>query len=223
MGSYGIGPARIAAAAVEQYADEHGISLAEVDRAVRRAAGRPRASRARRARAGRSPLRGAAASGLRRPLRRSRPAAPARSSSRPSCSAARCGWSSASAPPTAASWRCRCAAGRRSDPSRSRARRGALRDLLAGDSLSAGARARTRQAEAVGARPDRGARRPRRSRARRCARSRCPTSSATSGSCLIGRVPRGCRSIPATVARRPPSGSSASARPATTSTASSLA
>ena len=26
MGSYGIGPARIAAAAVEQYADEHGIS-----------------------------------------------------------------------------------------------------------------------------------------------------------------------------------------------------
>ena len=45
MGSYGIGPARIAAAAVEQYADEHGISLAEVDRAVRPAAGRPRQAR----------------------------------------------------------------------------------------------------------------------------------------------------------------------------------
>ncbi len=34
MGSYGIGPARILAAAVEQFADEHGMHLARVDRAL---------------------------------------------------------------------------------------------------------------------------------------------------------------------------------------------
>ena len=42
MGSYGFGPARAAAAAVEQSADEHGISWPRSDRAVRRRAGRAR-------------------------------------------------------------------------------------------------------------------------------------------------------------------------------------
>ena len=55
MGSYGIGPARIAAAAVEQFADEHGISWPRSHRAVRRRARRARqgghrGARARRAR-----------------------------------------------------------------------------------------------------------------------------------------------------------------------------
>ena len=40
MGSYGIGPARIVAAAVEQFADEHGISLAAGARALGRRARR---------------------------------------------------------------------------------------------------------------------------------------------------------------------------------------
>ena len=46
MGCYGIGMARIAAAAVEQFADEHGISWPARDRAVPGAPGRARASRA---------------------------------------------------------------------------------------------------------------------------------------------------------------------------------
>ena len=45
MGCYGFGPARAAAAAVEQYADEHGISWPRGDRAVRRRAGRARQGR----------------------------------------------------------------------------------------------------------------------------------------------------------------------------------
>ena len=48
MGSYGIGPARIMAAAVEQYADEQGISWPRSLAPVRRRAGDARASRARR-------------------------------------------------------------------------------------------------------------------------------------------------------------------------------
>ena len=47
MGSYGIGPARIAAAAVEQFADEQGIAWPRVDRAVGRRARRARQARAR--------------------------------------------------------------------------------------------------------------------------------------------------------------------------------
>ena len=45
MGSYGIGPARIAAAAVEQFADENGHLVAALAGAVRRAPGRRSASR----------------------------------------------------------------------------------------------------------------------------------------------------------------------------------
>ena len=45
MGSYGIGPARVMAAIVEQHHDEHGIVVAAVGRAVRRPRGR--AARAR--------------------------------------------------------------------------------------------------------------------------------------------------------------------------------
>ena len=91
MGSYGIGPARIAAAAVEQFADEHGISWPRVDRAVGRRARRPR--QAGHARSARSPRRSTTSC--------ARPAstcstttatrARARSSPTPSCSAARCG------------------------------------------------------------------------------------------------------------------------------------
>ena len=47
MGSYGIGPARIVAAAVEQFADEHGISWPKALAPVRRAPGRGRQARAR--------------------------------------------------------------------------------------------------------------------------------------------------------------------------------
>ena len=54
MGSYGIGPARIAAAAVEQFADEHGISLAAGAGALRRRARRARQAGQRGARARRS-------------------------------------------------------------------------------------------------------------------------------------------------------------------------
>ena len=51
MGSYGIGPARIMAAAVEQYADEHGHLLAALAGAVGRRARRPRQARTREERA----------------------------------------------------------------------------------------------------------------------------------------------------------------------------
>ncbi len=91
MGSYGIGPARIAAAAVEQFADEKGISwprsLAPFDiHLVGSASPARRSSRLaeklyeelRATRAGRR-------------LRRPRRSAPARSSPTPSCSASRCG------------------------------------------------------------------------------------------------------------------------------------
>ena len=47
MGSYGIGPARIMAAAVEQHADEHGISWPRVAGAVGRRARRARQARTR--------------------------------------------------------------------------------------------------------------------------------------------------------------------------------
>ena len=91
MGSYGIGPARIAAAAVEQFADEKGISwprsIAPCDVELV-ALGKPGT---RRARGGRAALRRAARRRARRPLRRPRRRARARSSPTPSCSAARCG------------------------------------------------------------------------------------------------------------------------------------
>ena len=69
MASYGIGPARIVAAAVEQFADEHGISWprALAPFAVHLVAGQARHTRARRRRRG---VRDARAGGDRDPLRR---------------------------------------------------------------------------------------------------------------------------------------------------------
>ena len=86
MGSYGIGPARIMAAAVEQFADEHGISWPRSSRPFDVElvdAGQGGRGGARR---GRPPLRGAARRRARRALRRPRPRARARSSPTPSCS-----------------------------------------------------------------------------------------------------------------------------------------
>ena len=59
MGCYGFGPARAAAAAVEQYADEAGDLLAAHDRPVRRGAGYARQGGQRRARVLGPALRGA--------------------------------------------------------------------------------------------------------------------------------------------------------------------
>ena len=95
MGSYGFGPARAAAAAVEQYADEQGISWPRDDRAVRRRAGRAGQGGKRGARARRPAVRGAARPRPRHPLRRPRRRTRGRSSPTPSCSGARCGSRSA--------------------------------------------------------------------------------------------------------------------------------
>ena len=72
MGSYGIGPARIIAAAVEQFADEAGISWPRSLAPVRRGAGDPRQGGRGGAHGGRRPLFEAARSGPRRALRRPR-------------------------------------------------------------------------------------------------------------------------------------------------------
>ena len=90
MGSYGIGPARIMAAAIEQFADEQGISwprsLAPFD--VELVTLGKEGEEARRVADGLyEELREAGAGGA---LRRPRRPAPARSSPTPSCSAARC-------------------------------------------------------------------------------------------------------------------------------------
>ena len=90
MGSYGIGPARIAAAAVEQFADEHGISwprsLAPWDvELVGLGKEGTRGARARRA-----PLRRAAARPGSTCSTTTATPARARSSPTPSCSACRC-------------------------------------------------------------------------------------------------------------------------------------
>ena len=126
MGSYGIGLARIAAAAIEQHHDDNGIVWPAEHRAVRRA---PRAgARLGRGagRAGRAALRGAGRGRPRRPLRRPRHEPRASSSRTPTCSAARC-----------RSWWARGArglvelkdarSGERRDVPRRRARRGAAR------------------------------------------------------------------------------------------------
>ena len=92
MGSYGIGPARMAAAAVEQFADERGHLLAALDRAVGR--------RARRCWAARAPASASWPSGSTTSWARAAwtsstttaTRAPGRSSPTPSCSACRCGW-----------------------------------------------------------------------------------------------------------------------------------
>ena len=92
MGSYGIGPARIVAAAIEQRADEKGIVWPRGARAV---AGPP--GRARQARATRSspPRSGSTTSsptpGIETVFDDRATPAPARSSPTPSCSAVRCG------------------------------------------------------------------------------------------------------------------------------------
>ena len=91
MGSYGIGPARIVAAAVEQYADEHGISwprsLApfDVHLVALGKAGTPEREAADRV----YEIARAAASS--RCSTTTATSARARSSPTPSCSAARCG------------------------------------------------------------------------------------------------------------------------------------
>ena len=91
MGSYGIGPARIVAAAVEQFADEQGISwprsLAPWDVEI---VG-PRQAGQRRDRRRRGAARGAARRRTALAARRSRRAGRGRSSPTPSCSASRCG------------------------------------------------------------------------------------------------------------------------------------
>ncbi len=90
MGCYGFGPARIAAAAIEQFADEHGISwpraIAPFDIQLVTLG---KAGSEERALADRlyDELR---AAGPRHALRRARRRARARSSPTPSCSAARC-------------------------------------------------------------------------------------------------------------------------------------
>ncbi len=71
MGSYGMGPARIVAASIEQRADEKGIVWPRVDRALGRPPRLPGKGRRGRARARRPPLRGASGSRRRGPLRRS--------------------------------------------------------------------------------------------------------------------------------------------------------
>ena len=91
MGSYGIGPARIAAAAVEQFADEKGISWPRVARAVRRAPRRARQAGHRGARAGRAALRRAAGGRPGRHLRRSRRRAGREVRRRRAARRARCG------------------------------------------------------------------------------------------------------------------------------------
>ena len=91
MGSYGIGPARIVAAAVEQFADEHGISWprALAPFAVHLVAlGKPGTPERDAADALYETLRERRRRGA---LRRPRRSARARSSPTPSCSAARCG------------------------------------------------------------------------------------------------------------------------------------
>ena len=91
MGSYGFGPARAAAAAVEQFADEHGISwprsIAPFDVELV-GLGKPGSDEREFADRLYEELE---AAGLAGALRRARRRARARSSPTPSCSAARCG------------------------------------------------------------------------------------------------------------------------------------
>ena len=69
MGSYGIGPARIVAAAIEQFHDEQGITWPRALAPVRHRAGHARQGGRGGARGRRPPLRRAARRGLRRALR----------------------------------------------------------------------------------------------------------------------------------------------------------
>ena len=175
MGSYGIGPARIAAAADRAGSRRARHLLAARDRALRRAPGGARQAGHAGARAGGAPVRRAGRGGLRRPLRRPRRQARGRSSWRRSCSDARCGSSPASAASRAASSRCRCGAERRSAavPLEGAAERAAR----AVEGLRT--RPQARPARACGAG---GPSRPRRAPASRFGRSRCRTSSASCAS-----------------------------------------
>ena len=137
MGSYGIGPARIVAAAIEQNADEKGIVWPRALAPWQVHLVAPRQGRRRDRRGRRAALRGARGGRARaRSTTTARPG-PGRSSPTPSCSAARCGSWSASAPsPRARSRRRSGATGaehrlagrrrgaaRRRDPRRARAER----------------------------------------------------------------------------------------------------
>ena len=106
MGSYGIGPARIVAAAIEQNADEKGIVWPRALAPWAGAPGRARQGRRRDRRGRRAALRGARARpGSRRSTTTARPGR-GRSSPTPSCSAARCGsWSASGRSPRARSRR----------------------------------------------------------------------------------------------------------------------
>ena len=115
MGSYGIGPARIVAAAIEQFADEHGISWPRCAGAVRRGARDPRqGGRGGTRRSPTGSTRSCATEGLDVLYDDRDASARGRSSPTPSCSAARCAsrWASAAWRPARS--RCRCAAGGRS-------------------------------------------------------------------------------------------------------------
>ena len=131
MGSYGIGPARIVAAAIEQGADERGIvwppSIAPWQVHV---VGLGKAG-TRTGRRGRAHLRGARKRGRRGTARRSRRRARGRSSPTPSCWAAPCGSRSASAPSPRARWRRRRAAAARRRASVARRPPSACAELLA--------------------------------------------------------------------------------------------
>ena len=123
MGSYGIGPARIAAAAVEQFADEHGISWPRAALALGRRARRTRQGGDAGARARRPPLRRAPRAEPRCALRRSRRRTGREVRRRRARRRAAAARRSAGARWSRASWRRRCAAAASSAPSRSRARR----------------------------------------------------------------------------------------------------
>ncbi len=140
MGCYGFGPARAAAAAVEQYADEHGISWPraiapfDVELVALGKAGQ------RGARARRPALRRAARSSASTSSTTTATPARARSSPTPSCSAARCGSPSGAARSARARSRCRSGAGARRRTRAARGRRGGDRRALARAALRPAAR-----------------------------------------------------------------------------------
>ena len=91
MGSYGIGPARIVAAAVEQFADEAGISWPRRSRPGTSSSSAWARPGTRRARAGRAALHRAGRGRASRSSTTTATPGRGRSSPTPSCSAARCG------------------------------------------------------------------------------------------------------------------------------------
>ena len=177
MGSYGIGPARIAAAAVEQFADEHGHLVAALARAVGRRARRARQGGHGRARARRAPLRRAGRDRPRRALRRPRRRPGREVRRRRAARRAAAPHGRAPHARRRASSRRRCGAAASSAACRSRARPRRRRTC-------GGASRRARQADlpaAVAGSTAPARRRPRRCPGSRCTRGRSRTRSATSG------------------------------------------